>query len=336
MVNYAMERTGFGVWPAMTMAETMEATKVAEENGFESAWVVESSLNPGKDSISVLGGLAVTTQKIKLGTGIINIFSRTATLVASTAATLDDMSGGRMILGLGTGHRVMGQYHSVEFDDPLMRMREYVTTIKKLVAGEVCNFEGRFVSVKNLKLNLQPVRKKIPIYVAAVSPKMARLAGEIGDGSFSVLNSPRQMEQLIAEVKKGAEAAGRSFNEVDIVCYLPAFIMEDYERALSAARRVIANYGSSIFYRRLYKRMGYGREAELMEAAWRKGSLEEAQTAVNEKMAKDITLLGTTEECRKRIGEYRRAGVKLPVIQPFHVAGNLTANVIPSLNMLSK
>jgi len=325
-------RVGFGVWPNMAIGDALAAVREAEKRGFESAWIVESSLTPGKDAVSYLGALAVSTQRIGLATGVINLFSRSATLVASTMATLDEMSKGRIILGIGTGHWLISSYHSITFQEPLARMREYVEVFRKLVSGERVDYEGKHLRVKGLKLNLQPFRQRIPVYVATVSERLARVAGEVADGVLFVLTSPAKVTELVKTVREGAESAGRSFDDVDVACYLPTFMMKDAEKAMRGARHTVASYGRSIHYRRLYRRMGYRKEADLLKDAWTSGELEKAIAQVTERMAKELVVVGSSEECLKRVEDFRRAGVKLPIVQPLYTPGDLDSNVKPCIS----
>lgn len=327
-----MSRVGFGVWTGMPIKDTLTAVREAEKRGFESAWVVESSLTPGKDAISHLGALSVSTERIGLATGVINLFSRSATLIASTMATLDEMSNGRIILGLGTGHWIISPYHSIEFRDPLNRMRDYIAVIRKLVSGTQVNYEGKHIQIENLKLNMQPFRQRIPIYVATVSEQLAKVAGEIADGVLFVLISPTRAGELVKAVREGAESANRSFNDIDVACYLPTFLMRDAEKAINGARQTVAGYGRSKHYRRLYRKMGFVKEAGLLKEAWAKGGMENAISQVPERMARDLVLVGTPEDCVKRAEEYRRAGVRLPVIQPAYTPGDLDSNVRPCID----
>jgi len=319
------------VWSNMPIGDALTSVREAEKRGFESAWVIESSLTPGKDAISCLGALAVSTDRIRLATGVINLFSRSAALIASTMATLDEMSKGRMILGIGTGHVVITPYHSIEFRDPLNRMREYLAVFNQLVAGDNVNYEGRYLHVKNLKLNLQPFRKKIPVYVATVGERLAKVAGEIADGVLFVLTSPARTAELVKAAEEGARKAGRSLDDIDVACYLPTFIMADAEKAMKGARQTVAGYGRSVFYRRLYRKMGFKIEADHLKDAWARGGMEDAIAQIPEPMAKELVLVGSPEGCVRRVEEYRRAGVKLPLIQPFYSPGDLNSNVKPCI-----
>jgi len=317
----------------MLVNDVVEAVREAEAAGFESAWVAESSLMPGRDAISYLGALAVSTERIRLATGIINVFSRSATLIASTLATLDEMSSGRMILGIGTGHAVMGDYHSVPFKEPVSRLREYVSVIRKLVAGEQVNFEGEYVAVRGLKLNVRPSREGIPVYVATVSERLAEAAGEFADGVLFFLMNPARVRELSESVARGAKSVGRSADDVDVACYLPVFAMSDPNESIQLARQTVASYARSIFYRRLFRRMGFRKETAAVKEAWDRGGV--AASEVPEHMAKDLVIVGSPDQCRKRLEDYLAAGVRLPIIQPYCRAGDLDSNVRPTVEAFS-
>lgn len=130
--------------------------------------------------------------------------------------------------------------------------------------------------------------------------------------------------------------AGRSFDEVDVACYLPTFIMKDVEKSMRSARQTVARYGRSVHYRRLYRKMGYKKEADLLKEAWAKGDMENVILQVPERMAKELVLVGSPDECIRRVDEYQRAGLKLPVIQPFYSPGDLDSNVRPCVEAFGR
>ncbi len=166
---------------SFSLAESIELTRTAEGLGYDSVWVPEAW---GIDAVSVLGALAVKTERIRLGTGILNVFSRTPALLGQTAATLDAISGGRFILGLGTsGPQVVAGWHGLPFDRPLQRMRETVEIVRQVVRRQPLRFEGEIFRLsQGLKLLSHPLRDRIPIYLATLTPAGLRLTGELADG----------------------------------------------------------------------------------------------------------------------------------------------------------
>ncbi len=304
------ERTGLALWPGTPVRETLKAAKLANLAGLDSVWVTESTLAPGRDAISILGALAATTSRVKLATGIINIFTRTPTLVASTAATLDELSSQRLILGLGTGHRdPITNWHSVKFEKPLTRMREYVEVIRRILKGELISYEGQTVNVEGFKLAVPNIRR-VPIYIAAVGTKMAQLAGTIGDGVLVTLNTVKQLRSLVGHA---ARAASASKNALDTAAYVLSCISEDRDAGLETARRVLAMYSSAPFYTKVFVAAGYEKEAMEIAGLWRIGDRERATEAVSEQMLRDFVAVGVHETLQK-VTEYRNSGVDLPII----------------------
>src|SRR6266700_1070368 len=169
---------------SLAFPEAVELAQRAEALGFESVWMPEAY---GTDAISILGALAARTQRIRLGTGIVNVFSRTPALLAQTAATLDLISGGRFILGLGTsGHQVVSGWHGMAFDQPLLRMRETIAIVRQVLRRDRLIFEGEVFHLdKGLKLLARPVRDTVPIFLATLTPGGLRLTGELADGWIS-------------------------------------------------------------------------------------------------------------------------------------------------------
>src|SRR5436305_5376025 len=178
---------------SLAFPEAVELAQRAEALGFESVWMPEAY---GTDAVSILGALAARTQRIRLGTGIVNVFSRTPALLAQTAATLDLISGGRFILGLGTsGHQVVSGWHGMPFLQPLVRMRETIAIVRQVLRRNRLIFEGEVFRLdKGLKLLAPPVRETAPIYLATLTPGGLRLTGELADGSTPPLPRPAHME----------------------------------------------------------------------------------------------------------------------------------------------
>ncbi|MEZ4547320.1 MAG: LLM class flavin-dependent oxidoreductase [Thermodesulfobacteriota bacterium] len=167
-------------WPDIKPGELVEFARLAEGLGYHSIWVPEMW---GRDAFSILGLLAANTTRIKLATGIVPVFSRAPSVIAQTIATLDEISGGRMILGLGTsGPAVIENWHGMKFKKPLQRTREYVEIIRMILSGGKVDYDGEIFKLKGFRLQFSPPRPDIPILVAAIGPKNIRLTGEVADG----------------------------------------------------------------------------------------------------------------------------------------------------------
>src|SRR3989442_15704072 len=226
---------------SLSFGEALELTQRAEARGFDSVWMPEAY---GTDAISILGALAARTERIRLGTGIVNVFSRTPALLAQTAATLDLISGGRFILGLGTsGHQVVSGWHGMAFDRPLLRMRETIAILRQVLRRDRLLFEGQVFQLdKGLKLLVRPVRETVPIYLATLTPGGLRLTGELADGWIPTLFSPDHMDLFRPELEAGPKISGRSLDSLALPPHVPVSIDDDRVRAREALKPWVGLY----------------------------------------------------------------------------------------------
>ncbi len=285
--------------------------RLADEGGYESFWVPESW---GSDAVSLLGALAATTRRVRLATGIINVFSRTPALIAQTVATLDELSGGRMILGLGTsGPNVVERWHGLAFDRPLGRTREVVSTVRRLLAGERLN---------GFALGMAPVRPRVPIYLATFKPQALRLTGEIADGWLPTNLSLAHLPGMRKEIEAGARAAGRDAGSIDVAALVHAAVTDHGEDARALAARHLAYYvgGMGTFYFELMQAYGFGEEAVRIRARWTAGDREGAAREVSAAMLDALSVTGSAADCRDALDARRAAGLGLPVLTPPHGA----------------
>jgi F420-dependent oxidoreductase-like protein len=214
---------------------TIAFVQAADRLGYDVLWIAEVY---GWDAFTVLTDIACHTERIKLGTGIINVFSRSPALIAQSAASLDHISGGRFILGLGTsGHQVIEGWHGVKFERGVRRLRETAEIVRTILKRERVTFEGEIFQLgMGLKLITHPVRDQIPIYLATLTPAGIALAGEIADGWIPVFFSPRHWETVLRpSLAKGAERAGRSLDELSICVYQTVVVTDDVEAATPCA-----------------------------------------------------------------------------------------------------
>ncbi len=309
-----MPRIGLAFRGAVPLEEIVAGAKHAEDRGYESIWTVEGY---ARDAFSLLTSVAHSTKRIGLGTGVTNIYTRSPLLIAVGAATVDEASQGRMILGLGTSHKsTIEGSHSIPFVKPLQRMRETVEIVRHMIQNQAASYEGEIFKVSHFKMRFKPIRQKIPIYLAALGPRMAQLAGEIGDGVLLIHTSPQHAKETKALVEEGTRKAGRNPSDIDIASYLVCCVSKDGAQARKIARRGLADSGRLPLYHKLYSSMGFPREASLLREAWSKGSIDEAAECVSMAMVNALTVSGTPEECRRKLEEYRSAGISLPVIYP--------------------
>jgi F420-dependent oxidoreductase-like protein len=276
-----------------------------------------------RESFGLLAELAVRTRSIGLGTGIINVFSRSPALIAMSAATLDEMSGGRFRLGLGTsGARVVEDFHGLEYGKPLTRLREAVEIIRALLAGERVDFKGECFEVSRFKLGFKPLRDRVPIYIAALAPKSLRQLGEIADGWLPTLWPRRRLNEGISEIRAGAESAGRNASEIDIAPFTNVVVSDDLGSARAAARLPIAYYagGMGDYYRAMLARQGFADEADRIRQLWQRGRPKDAIRAVTDFMVDEIAICGPERNCIEQIDEMYSTGATLPIV-PIPVEG---------------
>jgi F420-dependent oxidoreductase-like protein len=300
----------------LSFVEALEVTKRAEALGFDSVWVPEAY---GTDAISILGGLAVHTQRIRLGTGIVNVFSRSPALLAQTAATLDLMSNGRFILGLGTsGHQVVTGWHGVPFDRPVQRMRETMTIVRQVLRRDRLEFKGDIFKLEmGLKLLARPVRSELPIFLATLTPAGLRLTGELADGWIPTLFSPEHMEVFRPYLEQGARASGRSLETLEIAPYVQVVVDDDRTRAQDALRPWVALYVGGMgsrkknFYNEVVSRYGYDREARAIQDLYLGGKKLEAIRSVPPALIDSIGIAGPEDFVRERMAAWAGAGVTL-------------------------
>jgi F420-dependent oxidoreductase-like protein len=300
----------------LPFADALEMTQRAEALALDSVWVPEAW---GTDAISLLGALAARTERIRLGTGIVNVFSRTPTLLGQTAATLDLISNGRFILGLGTsGHQVISGWHGMRFDRPLQRMRETVEIVRRVLRQERLRFEGEIFTLdQGLKLLARPVRETVPIFLATLTPAGLRLTGEVADGWIPTLFSPDHLDLFRPELEAGARAAGRSLDSLEIAPYVPVLIDDDRSGARDAIRPWVALYVGGMgsraknFYNEVVQRYGFKEEARDIQDLYLTGKKLEAIRRVPDTLVDAITIVGPPGYIRERIEAWSAAGVTL-------------------------
>jgi alkanesulfonate monooxygenase SsuD/methylene tetrahydromethanopterin reductase-like flavin-dependent oxidoreductase (luciferase family) len=303
--------------PGRERDEARAKIKLADQLGYDSLWIDETW---GTDAVTEMTEAVYMTDRIKIGSGIMNVFSRSPGVIASTFATLDERSGGRMIVGLGTsGANVIEHFHGVPYAHPLRRLREYVEIINLLVRGERLLYEGELFNLsRGFRLNLTRVRDHIPIYIAAISPASIVQTGEIADGIIPI-HWPKDHYELVRKrLERGAQRSGRSGNDVTIAPYLTTGYVTDESKRAEVERRTkqpIAWYigRMGVFYKEMLAREGYPDETAAIEAAWGNGQ-DAALDTVPDYMAKNINVVGTPQEIHAQLVELVANGVDAPLL----------------------
>ena len=297
--------------------EIIALAQRAEALGYTSLWVGESW---GRDAFTLLSMIACHTSTIQLGTGIVPVFSRTPALIAQSIASLDIVSGGRAVLGLGTsGRMVIEQWHGEKYEGPLQRTREYISIIRSALAGERVDHQGKFFNLQRFRMAFSPLQERIPIYVAALGPKNVALTGELADGWLPTWVDVRHLPQMKQQLEQSALKVGRAAGEVTVAPQLLAMVASTGPRREEARRQLQAHMayyvgGMGRYYFDLFQRYGYVDEAQAVRDAWESGERERSASLVTDDMLNNITITGDPKECRARLEAYRQAGADMPVI----------------------
>jgi F420-dependent oxidoreductase-like protein len=298
----------------------MEKVRIADELGYDSIWLGESW---GYELFTSMADLVRVTRRIKIGAGIANIYSRTPALIASTIATLDERSGGRMILGLGpSGANVIEHWHGVPFQKPVQRTREYVEIIRMILRGEKLVYHGEFFNLeRGFKLRFTPPRTNIPIYIAAMGPKNVVQSGEIADGVLPVYWPANKWGDLRAQLDEGARIAGRPPHSAAIAPYITTVILSEQadENERAAARAIVASPlvyyigRMGVYYAQMLMRNGFGAEVETVQKAWEQG-MKGAIAAVPDNLLEATSIVGTPQEIVAKLDTWVAAGVDEPIL----------------------
>lgn len=307
--------------------EQLQLVLEAEGAGFDVVFVGEAY---GSDAATVLAWLAARTDRIGLASGVFQIPARSAAMTAMTAATLDQLSGGRFRLGLGTsGPQVAEGWHGQRFARPLARTRDYVAAVRLALRRERLQYDGDTLTLplpdgpgKALKLTIAPQQERIPVYLAAIGPKNTELAGEIADGWMPVLFAPEHVEQVTGHLAIGAARAGRTVDDVAITPLAYTAIDDDPAVARDAVRDMTALYVGGMgsreknFYNRLVSSYGFEDEARRVQDLYLDGRKEDAKAALSDELLDTVCLCGTPDAVAARLRAYEQAGVHTLLVNP--------------------
>ena len=297
----------------LSMRDLLRYAREAESLGYEGLWLLEES---GKEAFSTLGVLAGATERIRLGTSIVSFYSRTPTLLAMAARTLDDFSGGRFALGLGPGGAgFMERGHGVRVERPLRRAREAVEIVRGLLTSKRFSYDGECFQIHDFRLREGPAARKVPIYLSALNPKMMALAARVADGFIASWPSPEAVVEWRSIVQREAAAAGRDPRQVRILSLLLTCVDPSEESARNALRRGLAFYCASKTYHHIAEISGVGQQVKKVWEAWERRDLEGATRLVTDEIVEKFSLTGSPAACRRRLRLLLEAGV-YPIVYP--------------------
>lgn len=275
-----------------------------ERRGYDAAYLPETW---GRDAVTTLALAAERTDRIGLGSSVLNVYSRSPALVGATAATLQEAASGRFRLGLGpSGPAVVEHWHGEPFDRPLRRTREFVEIVRAVLSGDPVSYDGECFELDGFRLRFEPPDPAPPVAVAGMGPKAVELAGRFADGWHALFFTPDGFEDRLDDLRRGAERGGRAAADVRTTLSLPCCVLPDGERARELASRHVAFYvgGMGSFYRDALARQGYGDLAADVAAAWRRGDRAEAAEQVDSDLLDAVAVAGTSDRAMERLAEF--------------------------------
>jgi probable F420-dependent oxidoreductase len=293
------------------LREELALYQEAEALGYTDLWTIEVN---AQDAWTPLALAAAVTKTARLGTAIVSTYTRTPSVIAMHAASLDEAAPGRVCLGLGSSSVIIVQdWNGIPFEKPLQKVRDVVTVLRPMLAGEKVTAQLATLSVNGFRL-ARPPAHPVPIYLGALRENMLRLAGELADGVILNFLGPHDVAKPIAVVREAARQAGRNPQDVEITARIFVFASDDRQGALAAATRFLTGYLTVPTYAKFHEWLGRGAALKPMHDAWAAGDRRGALAAFPDEVAAEIAVVGTVDECRARIELYRQNGVDVPII----------------------
>ena len=317
-----MEKIGLTFNPSRSGSDAGEedlitVAKMADRLGYDTFFAGESW---GRDALTILTAVACHTTNLRVGTGILPVFSRTPALIAQSIASLDLISKGRATLGLGTsGKIVIEDWHGLPYQRPLERTREYIEIIRQALSGHRVDHQGSFFQLSRFRLGVMPIQQHIPIYLASLGPKNLELTGQLADGWLPIWMHHQRLPEITEPIAKAASQAGREMSQITVapqtMCYTTESVQELTE-VQEQVRAHMAYYiaGMGRYYYDLFCRSGFQTEADAIREAWASRDRGKAAQSVSDEMLEGIAILGNADTCRSRLERLRKSGADMPVV----------------------
>lgn len=314
-----MPRVGLAVpIDGMGLQESLELACHAESLGYTDVWSYEVD---GADGFTPLAWLSARTSTVRLGISVVPAFTRPPALLAMSSASVQELSGGRFVLGLGSSSKpVVEGWMGLEHARPLTRVRETLEAVRLALSGERVVYGGETVHVDGFRLGLEP--RPVPVVLGALGPRMHRLAGSAAEGVVLVFNVPERTGELLGDFRAGASDVGRDPAELEVVAKVFVAVDEGLEDLGPQLRRFVTGYGIVPAYNALLARQGFRSEAEAMAGAWAQGRRSEAAAAVSDDLLRALFVFGDADHCRARLGDYLAAGVTTLIVAPITAAAD--------------
>lgn len=299
-------RLAYSLGSVLTINQVLNCASNLAKSSPDIVWIPETW---GMENFSMLSAVSQKIKTSQIGSSIINIYSRSPAVIAMGAATVDTISGGRLVLGLGTSSvPIVNDLHGYHFEKPLLRMKEYVAIIRLVLSGKKIDFNGKIFSLKNFSLLIKPPRQTIPIYFAAVNQKMIELTWQIADGVIFYLRPIKELQKTIKKMQ--------AKRQIDVSCQLITCMSNDADKAINRAKRTLAFYVSvGEIYRNFLSKNGFRSETENIYDEFQKSGLKSNYELVSDSMLEALTICGTPEDCSTKLRRFREAGLNLPIIQ---------------------
>ena len=290
----------------LSVNQVLECSKIISSTNIDSIWIPETW---GMENFAMLSAVSGKTITQKIGSSIINIYSRSPSTIAMGAMTVDSISKGRLILGLGTSSiPIVEDYHGSIFEKPVQRMKEYVEIIRLILSGKPINYSGQIFNLKNFTSLIKPPRNTIPIYLAAINQKMVDLTWSIGDGVIFYLRPLDEMKQTISKMQ--------AKKNIDVACQIITCISEDSDDAILRAKKTLAFYISvGKIYREFLENNGFKNETNNIFNEFKKSGFKSNHELVTDSMLDSLCISGTPEESKNKLQNFIDAGINLPIIQ---------------------
>ena len=323
-----ISRIGYNIGTLLSVDAILKfAKKIEQKENTDSLWVPESW---GREAFVSLGALSQVTKRVRIGTAIISIHSRTPATVAMGISTLDILSNNRSVLGLGVSTPALVEnWHGIKFNYPIEKLREYLQCVKLVMKGTKVFFVGKYYKINNFKILFKPPRENPPIYIAAINDKMIDLSCQLANGVLLYLRPKNELPKVVKNIKKKLKSSGTK--NFEICCAFITAVSDKYpDQARVRAAKTLAFYiAIGKYYNKFLRENGFEIEVENITEEYIKNGLVNVHNFVSDKMLTSLTISGTRDECIKSLREFNQSGISLPIIQ-INPVGN-TENSIREL-----
>ncbi len=299
-------RLAYSLGSLLSVDQILACASHLSKYHLDTIWIPETW---GMENFSMLSMVSQKVNSPKIGSSIINIYSRSPSLIAMGAATVDTISNGRLVLGLGTSSMpIVEDFHGMKFEKPVSRMKEYVEIIRLVLSGKQVNYDGNFFKLKNFSLLIKPPRNSIPIYLAAVNQKMVELTWDIADGVIFYLRPISELKNTIEKMQNK--------KKIDVSCQLITCVSKDSQKAIDHAKKTLSFYISvGEIYRNFLAKNGFQNETEEIFQEFEKSGLEHVDEFVSDSMIESLTICGNPQECLTKLKKFKDTGLDLPILQ---------------------